>query len=97
MNKHQLNAKLKTTGTAYLFYFLFGSHYAYLGNWGKQILYWFTVGGFLIWAIIDLFSMSSIVEKVNAPIFNQLEKIERNERDEDFQNKILMANAMNNK
>lgn len=56
---------MKNTGTAYLFFFLLGAHYAYLGQWVKQILFWFTFGGFGIWALVDLFSIGSKVEQHN--------------------------------
>lgn len=30
----------KETTMAYLTWFALGAHYAYLGDWGKQALYW---------------------------------------------------------
>jgi hypothetical protein len=33
-----------------------------------QILYWITFGGFLIWALIDLFRIPGLVESVNRDI-----------------------------
>jgi len=42
-----------------------GAHYAYLGKWVTQIFYWLTLGGFGIWAIIDLFTLSGKVEQYN--------------------------------
>tara|TARA_R110002167_G_scaffold220263_2_gene424869 strand:- start:815 stop:1009 length:195 start_codon:yes stop_codon:yes gene_type:complete len=64
MNKHLLQSQIKSTGTAYLlFLFLFGTHYAYLGKWGLQFLFWFTFGGLGFWAFIDLHSLGSKMEK----------------------------------
>lgn len=98
MNKHYLQSKIKSTGTAYLFWFLLGAHYAYLGKWGVQILYWLTFGGVGIWALIDLFSMSGKVNKYNADIFVQIEAIEKKEKDDDHSKNIaMMAAASGNK
>jgi len=93
MNKQYLQSKVKSTGTAYLFWFLFGAHYAYLGNWGLQILYWLTLGGVGIWAIIDLFTMSGKVTKYNAAIFQQIEAIEKKEKDEEHAKNLEMMAA----
>jgi len=95
MNKHYLQSKLKSTGTAYLLWFFFGAHYAYLGNWGTQILYWITLGGLGIWALIDLFSMSGKVNRHNATIFQQIEAIEKKERDESHERNLAMMSAAN--
>lgn len=75
MNKYYLQSKIKKTSTAYLFMLFLGAHYAYLDKWGLQILYWFTLGGLGVWALIDLFTMQSKIDKHNAPIFEQLDKV----------------------
>ena len=70
MNKYHLQSQIKSVETAYLFFFfLFGTHYAYLGKWGIQFLYWITLGGLGIWALIDFFTISEKVERHNAVIF----------------------------
>lgn len=97
MNKHYLQSKVKSTGTAYLFWFLLGAHYAYLGKWGIQILYWITLGGLGIWALIDLFTMSGKVNKYNADIFQQIEAIEKKEKDDDHTRNIAMMAAASGK
>lgn len=97
MNKHYLQSQVKSTGTAYLFWFFLGAHYAYLGKWGLQILYWLTLGGLGIWAIIDLFTMSKKVNQFNAGIFQQIEAIEKREKDEDQAKNIAMINSLSNK
>ena len=73
MNKLYLQSQVKSTGTAYLFFFLFGFHYIYLGKWFTQILFWLTLGGIGIWALIDLFTISDKVNSYNAKIFQQIE------------------------
>jgi len=97
MNKHYLQSKIKSTGTAYLLYFLlFGTHYAYLGKWGLQILYWFTLGGLGIWTLIDLFTMSEKVNRYNAVIFSRIEKIEKGERDEEQLRQLAAISTIKN-
>ena len=94
MNKHYLQSKVKSTGTAYLFFFFLGAHYAYLGNWGIQILYWITLGGIGIWALIDLFTMSGKVDSHNALIFQKIEEMVKKEKDADYLiNMEMMAAA----
>lgn len=97
MNKHYLQSKIKSTGTAYLFWFFLGAHYAYLGKWGVQILYWLTLGGLGIWILIDLFTMSKKVDQYNAEIFRQIEAIEKREKDEDHAKNLAMITALSNK
>src|SRR5690554_3793726 len=66
MNKRQhLESQKKTPTTAYICWALLGTHYAYLGKWGLQLLFWITLGGLGIWAIIDLFTMHSKIPKHN--------------------------------
>ncbi|WP_147677303.1 TM2 domain-containing protein [Algibacter pacificus] len=94
MNKHYLQSKIKSTGVAYLLYFLlFGTHYAYLGKWGLQILFWITLGGLGIWALIDLFTIPGKVARYNANIFKQIEAIEKKERDKEQARQMAMFNA----
>lgn len=58
--------KKKSIGLGYLCWFFFGLHYAYVGKWGIQLLFWLTGGGFLVWLIIDLFRIPGIVRNYNA-------------------------------
>lgn len=97
LNKHYLQSQVKSSGTAYLLWFFFGFHYAYLGKWGLQLLYWFTFGGFLIWTIIDLFTLSGKVANHNALIFQQIEEIDRRDRDaEQARNMAMIIAAKGN-
>ena len=57
--------KTKSIILAYLFLFLFGVHYAYVGKWGLQVLFWFTFAGFGFWLLVDLFRMPSIIKNYN--------------------------------
>lgn len=60
----------KSTFTAYIFWLLFGSHYAYLGRWGTQIIFWplLLVGIGEIWWFIDLFRIPGLVARRNAQL-----------------------------
>lgn len=80
MNKYALQAKIKSTGIAYLLWFILGAHYAYLGKWGTQIIFWITLGGLGFWAIIDLFLIPGKVERYNTSIFHELDMMEMNEK-----------------
>lgn len=93
MNKHYLQSKVKSTGTAYLLWFFLGAHYAYLGKWGIQILYWITLGGIGIWVFIDLFTMSGKVNRHNSKIFQQIEEIEKKERETEHARNMAIVQA----
>ena len=91
MNKYHLQSQVKSTGTAYLlFFFLFGTHYAYLGKWGWQILFWLTLGGVGLWAFIDLLTMSGKVTRHNAKIFMQIDILEKKEREAEHARQMAM-------
>lgn len=60
--------KAKGSGMTYLFWLLFGLHYGYLGAWGKQVLFWCTLGGFGFWWLIDLFRIPGVVEGYNKDV-----------------------------
>ncbi|AZQ43719.1 TM2 domain-containing protein [Nonlabens ponticola] len=94
MNKHMLMSQMKSTGTAYLCFFFGAFHYAYLGKWGLQFLFWFTLGGVGIWWLIDLFTISSKVDAHNYIISQQIEQIEKGEKeDAHMRNMQMMAMA----
>jgi hypothetical protein len=57
--------KTKSTGIAYLLWFLLSLHYVYLGKWGLTLLMWITLGGFFIWWFIDVFRIPSMVRNHN--------------------------------
>lgn len=64
----EFRRKAKSSGMAYFLWFFFGCQYAYLGNWGIQILYWFTLGGLGLWAFIDLFRIAGMVRNYNKDV-----------------------------
>ena len=65
---HEFNRKAKSTGVGYIFWLLFGLHYAYLGKWGMQILFWLTGGGLLIWWFVDLFRVGGLIRDRNQDV-----------------------------
>ena len=75
-SKIQLQGELKNTGSAYLMYWFLGCHYGYVGKWGVQLAYWFTLGGFGMWILIDLFRIGGIVRRYNNKIYAELEEID---------------------
>lgn len=62
---YHFSQKAKSPEMAFWACFLLGWHYIYLGEIGKQFLYWFTIGGFGIWALIDLFTIKKKVRERN--------------------------------
>ena len=69
-----------------------------LENGGIQILYWITLGGLGIWALVDLFTMSGKVSRHNATIFQQIDEIEKKGKEaEHARNMAMMAAATGNK
>ena len=54
-----------------LFLFL-GWSYGSLGSIGKQILFYITIGGFGIWAIIRLFTLQGAIRDYNKKIAMEL-------------------------
>lgn len=97
MNKYDLQSRIKSTGMAYVMWFFLGAHYAYLGRWGIQLLYWFTLGGIGVWAFIDLFTMSGKVNAYNAPLFLEIQKLEQQEKDENHRMNLAMMAAATGK
>jgi TM2 domain-containing membrane protein YozV len=80
MEKDYLQSKLKSTGKAYVYFFFFGAHYVYLGKIIIQLLFWMTLGGFGIWLLFDLFTLSAKVKVYNDRILKKIEEIQQKDR-----------------
>lgn len=65
-NEYERKKKKKSIG--WLAWFLIGWHYLYVGKVGMQFAFWFTLGGFWIWWIVDFFRMPSIIRSANEQI-----------------------------
>lgn len=96
MNKHYLHSQLKSSGAAYLCWFFLGCQYAYLGKWGLQFLYWFTLGGIGIWCFIDLFHIPTKVNNHNRLISHQILEIENKEKADMHAQQMALINAAKN-
>jgi len=44
---------------------LLGWHYLYLGKISLQFAFWITLGGFLVWGLVDLFRLPGMVARRN--------------------------------
>lgn len=80
MDKNYLQSKLKSTGKAYVYFFFFGAHYLYFGKLFFQILFWMTLGGFGMWLLFDLFTLSTKVKIYNNGIYKKIEELEQQDR-----------------
>ena len=58
-----------TSGTKiWLLYLFLGWSYGSLGQMGKQILFYLTLGGLLIWGFFRFFTLNSAIKKYNLKI-----------------------------
>lgn len=71
--KARLQASIKSSGTAWILFLMFGAHYAYVGRWGVQLLFWFTLGGLGLWWFISLFLVGKLVRDYNTKIYTQID------------------------
>jgi len=58
------NRKLNNTKTWLLFLF-FGWSYGSMGNIGKQILFYITLGGFGLWTLYVMFTLNKKIKSYN--------------------------------
>ena len=94
MNKHYLMSKMKSSGIAHLCWFFVGCHYAYLGRWGTQILFWITACGLGVWYFLDLFLIPGKVNRHNRRIADQIQDLElRAEQDKYNRMKTLQSSS----
>ena len=71
----EYNRKKKSTGLAYFFLLLcLGMPYGYLGKWGLQIAYWFSLFIFIgfFWGLYLLFTLPGLVKDANREIAIQI-------------------------
>lgn len=58
--------------TIWLLFIFFGWSYGSLGSIGKQILYYITLGGLGLWAIVRLFTLQGAIRNYNKKIAIEL-------------------------
>jgi hypothetical protein len=64
----QFGASRKKKRSAYLAWLCLGSHYRYLGRPAVQALFWLSLGGLLLWWVIDFFRLPRLVARENRRI-----------------------------
>ncbi len=79
MDKYYLQSQIRSTRNAYLYFFCLGAHYLYLGKLVTQFIFWMTLGGFGMWAIFDLFTLSEKVKNHNNKILQEIDLINQQE------------------
>ena len=64
------NELIKPT-TAWLLFLFLGWSYGSMGSMGLQILFYITVGGLGIWALIRLFTLNGAIREYNRKIYEK--------------------------
>ena len=59
-------------GTVWILFLLFGWSYGSLNKIGVQILFYLTMGGFGLWALVRLFTLNGAIKTHNRRIAGQL-------------------------
>jgi len=62
------NRTARSTAAAYFLCLLVGAHYAYVGRRGIQIVFWVTLGGLMIWWVVDLFRIPVMIRRYNEEV-----------------------------
>ena len=70
--KEEFARRKKSVLVGYICWFFLGWHYAHVGKWGIQFLFWLTAGGFLAWWIIDFFREPGIVRRYNDEVRDKI-------------------------
>jgi uncharacterized protein with NAD-binding domain and iron-sulfur cluster len=71
--KELYESKKRSLFLAYVCLLCFpGTHYAFFGKWQLQVLYWLTIGGGLIWWIVDIFRLKQLVNQNNIFVQQQI-------------------------
>ena len=65
----EFNKKKKSRLMAFVLLFIFPCwHYFYLGKVWMNLLFWFTLGGFMFWWFIDIFRIPGMVREYNKTV-----------------------------
>lgn len=62
------NAQKANPSTVWLLFLFLGWSYGSLGQIGKQIAYYFTLGGLGLWMLYRLFTLSGAITKYNKSV-----------------------------
>jgi len=66
------NERKANAGTIWVLFIFLGWSYGSLGKIGLQILYYLTLGGFGLWMLIRLFTLSGAIKDYNRKIAQQV-------------------------
>lgn len=66
------NDRKATSSTIWVLFLFLGWSYGSLNKIGVQILYYLTLGGFGLWTLIRLFTLSSSIKEYNRKIANEV-------------------------
>ena len=66
------NDRKANSSTIWVLFLFLGWSYGSLGKIGLQILYYLTLGGFGLWTLIRLFTLSGAIKKYNRQIALQV-------------------------
>lgn len=91
--KAELQASLKSSGTAWVLFLFLGAHYAYVGKWGLQILYYVTFGGFGIWTIISFFLIGGLIRSHNTSIYAKIEELDQAREQRNIEKLAMMTKS----
>lgn len=61
----EFESRSKRTSVAYALFLLCGCHHAYMGRWDLQVIWWLSLGGLGVWAVVDLFRIPKLVNRYN--------------------------------
>jgi hypothetical protein len=64
--------RARSTTTAYVTWILVGGQYGYVGRWALQILFWVTLGGLMVWWVVDLFRIPGMVRRYNERVSHDI-------------------------
>lgn len=67
-----LGRRRKSIIVAYLAWFLLGWHYLYMGRAGMQFAFWFTLGGFFVWWLLDAVRLPRLIKDMNDDLAREL-------------------------
>ena len=86
----KLSERKKSLQLGYLCWMMCGSHYLYVKRPVKQLIFWGTIGGLLVWYMLDLFLMFFVIDRYNREVsFEILNEIfERNSKLNSFEDDL---------
>lgn len=72
MESRELMYEMKKAKNVWLTFLFLGWSYGSLGQMGKQVFFYLTLGGLGLWSLYVLFTLNSKIEKYNRNLRNEL-------------------------